>query len=61
VALEHPEYGVLRQVGNPIKIAGVEPVYRRAARLGEDTEDVLATLAGYSPPEIAGFRARGIV
>ena len=61
VTLEHPEYGVLRQVGNPIKIAGVEPSYRRAARLGEDTDDVLATLGGYSPAEIAGFRARGIV
>jgi crotonobetainyl-CoA:carnitine CoA-transferase CaiB-like acyl-CoA transferase len=61
VGVDHPEYGRLRQVGSPIKLAGVEPVYRHAARLGEHTEDVLASLGGFTPAEIASLRARGIV
>jgi crotonobetainyl-CoA:carnitine CoA-transferase CaiB-like acyl-CoA transferase len=61
VAFEHPEYGWLRQVGNPIQIAGVAATYRRAARLGEDTDEVLASLGGYLAEEIAALRARGVV
>ena len=61
VAVEHPEYGPLRQVGTPIKIAGVEPVHRPAARLGADTDDILARLAGYARSEIDELRRRGIV
>jgi crotonobetainyl-CoA:carnitine CoA-transferase CaiB-like acyl-CoA transferase len=61
VALEHPEYGSLRQVGTPIKLAGVRPIHRAAARLGADTDDVLSRLGGYSPAEIAELHRRGIV
>jgi crotonobetainyl-CoA:carnitine CoA-transferase CaiB-like acyl-CoA transferase len=61
VALDHPEYGALRQVGTPIKMAGVRPVHRPAARLGADTDEVLARLGGYSAEEIADLRRRGIV
>ena len=61
VAVDHPEYGRLRQVGTPIKMAGVRPLHRPAARLGADTDDVLTRLGGYSPAEIADLRRRGIV
>jgi crotonobetainyl-CoA:carnitine CoA-transferase CaiB-like acyl-CoA transferase len=61
VGYEHPELGWLRQVGTPIKIAGVEPVHRPASRLGADTDDVLHELGGYSSQEIAALRARGVV
>jgi crotonobetainyl-CoA:carnitine CoA-transferase CaiB-like acyl-CoA transferase len=61
IAVEHPEYGWLREVGSPIKVAGVRPVYRPAARLGADTDDVLSRLGGYSAAEIADLRRLGVV
>ena len=61
VGLEHPEFGWLEQVGTPIKIAGIAPAYRRAARLGEHTEAVLRELGGYSDDEMCGLRTRGII
>jgi crotonobetainyl-CoA:carnitine CoA-transferase CaiB-like acyl-CoA transferase len=61
VAVEHPEYGSLRQVGSPIKLAGVDSVYRRAARLGEHTDEILSALGGFSAEEIASLRSRGVV
>jgi len=41
VEVAHPVFGVLRQVGSPIKIAGVRPDYRAASALGADTDAVL--------------------
>jgi crotonobetainyl-CoA:carnitine CoA-transferase CaiB-like acyl-CoA transferase len=61
VNVEHPQFGRLRQVGNPIHVAGVTPRYQRAARLGEHTETILAGLGAYSPSEIADLRARGVI
>ncbi|MEW6272520.1 MAG: CoA transferase [Thermodesulfobacteriota bacterium] len=61
VGFPHPEYGWLRQVGTPLKMAGVVPVHRRAPRLGEHTDEILSTLGGYSPSEIAALRASGVV
>jgi crotonobetainyl-CoA:carnitine CoA-transferase CaiB-like acyl-CoA transferase len=61
VAVEHPEYGRLLEVGTPIRIAGVRPEHRPAARLGADTDDVLTSLAGYTAAEIDGLRRRGVI
>lgn len=61
IGYEHPDFGWLRQVGTPIKIAGVTPVYRRAPLLGEHTDEVLAALGGFTEGEIAALRARGVV
>ncbi len=61
VEVEHPVFGALRQVGTPIKLGGATPVYRRAPRLGEHTDEVLAELGGFSPEEIRGLRERGVV
>jgi len=61
IGLEHPEFGWLRQVGTPVKMAGASPVYRRAPRLGEHTDQILAELGGYSSDEIARLRAAGVV
>jgi crotonobetainyl-CoA:carnitine CoA-transferase CaiB-like acyl-CoA transferase len=60
VAIEHPVFGTLRQVGSPIKIAGVRPRYAPAAALGADTEALLAEI-GVGSEELARLRARGIV
>ena len=58
--VDHPAFGWLRQVGTPLKMAGVTPVHRRAPRLGEHTDAIL-TEAGYSAGEIARLRAAGVV
>ena len=58
--IDHPTFGWLRQVGTPLKMAGVTPVHRRAPRLGEHTDAIL-TEAGYSAGEIARLRAAGVV
>ena len=58
--VDHPTFGWLRQVGTPVKMAGVTPVHRRAPRLGEHTDAIL-TEAGYSPAEIARLHADGVV
>jgi crotonobetainyl-CoA:carnitine CoA-transferase CaiB-like acyl-CoA transferase len=58
--VDHPTFGWLRQVGTPVKMAGVTPVHRRAPRLGEHTDAIL-TEAGYSAAEIARMRSDGVV
>ena len=60
IGIDHPTFGWLRQVGTPLKMAGVTPVHRRAPRLGEHTDEVLAE-AGFAPAEIARLRADGVV
>jgi len=60
VAVDHPRFGRLREVGCPIKIDGVTPRYAPAASLGADTAAVLAEI-GVSEEELHGLRARGVV
>jgi crotonobetainyl-CoA:carnitine CoA-transferase CaiB-like acyl-CoA transferase len=48
-------------LGNPIRLTDTPPALRTPApELGQHTDTVLATL-GYSPGDIAGLRARGVV
>ena len=61
IELEHPAFGWLRQVGTPLKIGGASPVYRRAPRLGEHTDEILAELGGYGAAEIARLHDDGVV
>ncbi len=61
VAIDHPVFGRVAQVANPIKMSGVQPEYRRAARLGEHTEEVLSSLAGFSASEVDDLRREGII
>src|SRR5213076_1062839 len=42
IAVDHPRFGRLREIGCPIKVDGVAPRYRPAAALGADTAAVLA-------------------
>ncbi|HUE30849.1 MAG TPA: CoA transferase, partial [Verrucomicrobiae bacterium] len=60
IAIEHPRFGRLREVGCPIKVAGVAPAYAPAAPLGADTAAVLAEV-GVDAAELASLRARGVV
>jgi crotonobetainyl-CoA:carnitine CoA-transferase CaiB-like acyl-CoA transferase len=60
VEVAHPIFGVLRQVGSPIKIDGVRADYRPAAALGADTESVLAEV-GVDGHELAKLRTSGVI
>ncbi|MGD9906050.1 MAG: CaiB/BaiF CoA transferase family protein, partial [Vicinamibacterales bacterium] len=61
VEVDHPALGRIRSVGTPLKFSAtpIEP-RRRAPRLGEDTDAVLAD-CGYDAAAIAGLRASGAV
>ena len=61
VAVEHPRYGALREIGCPIKIDGVEPRYRPGPPLGADTDAILRDWLHMSPTEIAALRDEGAV
>src|SRR2546422_664661 len=58
VAVDHPRFGRLREVGCPIKMGGVAPRYAPAAPLGADTAAVLAEV-GIGPGELEELRRRG--
>ncbi len=61
VEQEHPAWGVIRQVGIPFTLAATPADIRTPPpTLGEDTDAILAAL-GYSPAEVSGFRAGGVV
>ncbi|HEV7730993.1 MAG TPA: CoA transferase [Candidatus Binatia bacterium] len=60
VEVPHPVFGVLREVGCPIKLDGVTPRYVAGAPLGADTADLLAEV-GVGSTELAELRAHGVV
>jgi crotonobetainyl-CoA:carnitine CoA-transferase CaiB-like acyl-CoA transferase len=61
VTLHHPEVGPERHVANPLRLS---PTPQRRAEsapcLGADTEEVLVTVLGRSPEEVADLVARGV-
>ncbi|HXQ20440.1 MAG TPA: CoA transferase [Candidatus Acidoferrales bacterium] len=61
IAIAHPQFGRLREVGCPIKIDDVPPRYEPASRLGADTDELLRTLLGLADDEIAELRRQGAV
>ena len=61
VRVNHPEKGPVLSFAPPFTMSAVDPVdHRPPPLLGEHTDRVLGGL-GYSPEEIAGLRARGVV
>ena len=61
VEMQHPTLGAVKQVGVPFKYAG-ESLQPRSfsPEIGENTEDVLATV-GYTASEITALRESGAV
>ena len=50
-----------RTLGNPLKLSATPPTFRTPpAEFGAHTDEVLAGL-GYSPADVGGLRARGVV
>jgi formyl-CoA transferase len=60
VEVPHPVFGVLRQVGSPIKVDDLRPAYRAASALGADTAALLGEI-GIGASELARLRQKGIV
>lgn len=61
VELDHPVAGLVRSLGNPIKLDGTPVAYRRPAPLlGQHTAEILTEL-GYTGEELARLRGEGVV
>ena len=61
VALEHPQAGQVRSLGNPVRLEAAPPAYLRPPPpLGAHTAEVLGEL-GYSPREVEALRASGAI
>ena len=59
VEVKHKEFGVLREVGTPVKSDGVTPNLAPAPALGQHTDEILRTLLHYDASRIAGLRGSG--
>ncbi|MBK0868923.1 CoA transferase [Saccharopolyspora sp. HNM0986] len=58
--VEHPDLGVLRLPGNPVKMDRSQPTTRKAPpRVGEDNEYVYRTILGRTEEELAELRDSG--
>jgi crotonobetainyl-CoA:carnitine CoA-transferase CaiB-like acyl-CoA transferase len=60
VDVAHPLFGLLREIGCPIKVDDVVPIYRPGAGLGADTETLLAEV-GVEGAALAALRKHGVV
>jgi crotonobetainyl-CoA:carnitine CoA-transferase CaiB-like acyl-CoA transferase len=60
VELEHPYLGTVREVASPLRLSGAEPPFRRAPFRGEQTEQVLVELCGYTPERVRELAAAGV-
>jgi crotonobetainyl-CoA:carnitine CoA-transferase CaiB-like acyl-CoA transferase len=62
VQLEHPTVGALMHLGVPWRMSASDSRVRRAAPLlGQDTDQVLREVCGYSPDEIARLRTAAVL
>src|SRR5438874_8579811 len=59
--LEHPTRGRFSVIGCPVRLSDSPVAAKRAPLKGEHTEDVLRTLAGYTPEEIRRLREKNVV
>jgi crotonobetainyl-CoA:carnitine CoA-transferase CaiB-like acyl-CoA transferase len=59
--LDHPDFGVVRQVASPIKISDSSVEHTRGPRLGEHTEEILGEFLSFSENEVADFRREGLI
>jgi crotonobetainyl-CoA:carnitine CoA-transferase CaiB-like acyl-CoA transferase len=62
VEIDSPHTGKLKDVGNPIKMSGVDaPVYNPPPLLGEHSEAVLSKVLGFSQAELATLKEKKII
>ncbi len=61
MTVDHPEYGLVREVASPIKTGGEVAEAAPAPALGQDTDAILANVLGYDSARIASLRDSGAV
>jgi formyl-CoA transferase len=61
VEVEHPERGVFKTVGNPIKLSNSPVEVTSSPLLGEHTDEILRGVVGLDDGEIAAARADGAI
>jgi crotonobetainyl-CoA:carnitine CoA-transferase CaiB-like acyl-CoA transferase len=61
IEVDHPEYGVIREVANPVKMAGGIDQPSPAPRLGQHTDEILADVLGYDAGRVEALREEGAV
>ena len=61
IEVDHPEYGVIRGVANPVKMAGGIDRPSPAPRLGQHTDEILADVLAYDTERVAALREEGAV
>ena len=59
VEVKHPRFGVLREVGTPVKTPGASPNLTPAPALGQHTEEILTSLLRYDAARVKALRASG--
>ena len=59
IEVKHPQFGVLREVGSPVKTAGAITSPAPAPALGQHTDEILSELLRYPAERIAALRAGG--
>ena len=59
VEVDHPTRGAYLSVGNPIKLSASPADVKRSPLLGEHTDEILASVLGYSGEEIAAIKEAG--
>ena len=59
--LDHPTRGRHAMIGSPVRLSASPAAPTRAPLYGEHTEEVLRTVAGYSPDEIRQLGERKVI
>ncbi|HEV8586669.1 MAG TPA: CoA transferase [Methylomirabilota bacterium] len=59
VEVKHPTFGVLREVGTPVKTEGAAPNLAPGPALGQHTDEILRTLLKYDAARVTALRASG--
>ena len=62
VPFEHPTYGRIEVVANPVNLSETPATIRMPApEFGQHTEEVLIKLLGYTADEVSGWHKAGVV
>ncbi len=61
VTVEDPVRGDYKMIGCPIKLSDERIRVTKAPRYGEHTEEILSTVVGCTPEEIAAMREEGVI
>jgi crotonobetainyl-CoA:carnitine CoA-transferase CaiB-like acyl-CoA transferase len=60
VTVPHPRFGDVRQIATPLRVGNAPTQPRRAPFRGEHTDTIVEELCGYSQPQIAELREKGV-